>query len=234
MGKIWERRGFCVMVIILFIQLLMGFMGRSGLLFVFSGPSGSGKTTITGALLARESQLCRSISATTRAPRAGEIHGTSYYFFDTPSFIRAAQEDLFAEHAKVFHNHYGTLKAPLAEACLAGRDVLLTLDWQGAQSIKKLYQEKAVLIYILPPNMTALKKRLDDRGQDGAENIEQRLACAYTEINHCVHYDYILVNDDLDQTIDQAWSIIQSEGVRCKNQSHLDPLLRRILACPPH
>jgi guanylate kinase len=201
-------------------------MVRPGLFFVFSGPSGSGKTSINNALLAKDQQLCRSVSATTRAPRAGEVHKSSYYFFDKPDFIDAIDGGLFAEHAHVFDEYYGTLKAPLEQLRCDGKDVLLALDWQGASSIKKTYGEQSILIYILPPNISDLKKRLYHRGEDRPEIIEKRLKCAYTEIQHCVHYDYVLVNNDLEKAIDQAWSIIQSERCRCKNQGDLKTLLR--------
>jgi guanylate kinase len=208
-------------------------MQRSGLFFVLSAPSGTGKTSINTALLAKDPELSTSISATTRKPRNGESHGKSYYFLEDDAFSKAVEMDHFVEYAKVFNHRYGTLKGPLEQASAWGKDVLLALDWQGAQSMRQLYGQKAVLIYILPPRLSDLKERLHERGQDHPDCIAERLACAYGEIQNCVHYDYIVVNENLNKAVDQAWSIIQSERCRCNNQKSLDSMIKKfaIMEC---
>lgn len=205
-------------------------MVRSGLFFVFSAPSGTGKTSIAKALLDRDKGLCASISATTRSPRGGEVHGKHYYFLDDKTFSAALEARDFVEHAEVFQHRYGTLKDPLEKASAEGRDVLLALDWQGARAMRQCYGDKTVLIYILPPQLSDLKKRLIQRGQDSPEVIAERLSCAQREIAQCVHYDYLIVNDYFPRAADQAWSILESERCRFKHQP--STLLRRFSKAP--
>lgn len=202
-------------------------MVRPGLFFVFSAPSGAGKTSITRALLDKDSGLYTSVSATTRTPRAGEIHGQHYYFLDSEAFSRAIQDCAFVEHAQVFHHHYGTLKDPLEQGSSTGKDALLALDPQGARSMRHLYPSRTILIYILPPKLDDLKQRLYLRDQESPEKIEHRLSCASAEIQHCVDYDYVITNDCLETAIDEAWSIIKSERCRVCHHPCTDEFLQR-------
>jgi guanylate kinase len=200
-------------------------MQRSGLFFIFSAPSGTGKTTITHRLLEKDRDLRLSISATTRLCRNGEVDGQSYYFFNDADFNDAVNQQAFVEHARVFEHQYGTLKAPLEQASAMGKDVVLDLDTQGARSMRAWYGKKAILIYVLPPNLRALATRLHDRGQDSPDHIRNRLAKAYEEIQNCIDYDYFIVNDDLNQSVDHAWAIIQGERCRCIHQREFKEFL---------
>jgi guanylate kinase len=198
---------------------------RVGLFFVFSAPSGTGKTSLSRALLEKDPQLQTSISATTRTPRDGEIHGQDYYFLDEKTFLESVDNQEFLEYTKIFNHHYGTLKTPLEHNSSASKDSILALDWAGAKTMRHLYGKQAVLIYILPPQLSDLEKRLNNRGKDSPQRIKERLSCAYKEIQTCIHYDYVLTNDELHRATDQAWSIIQSERCRVHNQPSAQSIL---------
>ncbi|MBM3631652.1 MAG: guanylate kinase [Alphaproteobacteria bacterium] len=191
---------------------------RLGLFFVFSAPSGTGKTSLSRALLEKDSELRPSISATTRMPREGEVHGKDYHFLDEKTFLKSIDHQEFVEHTKIFNHHYGTLKAPLEHNSSDSKDSLLALDWAGAKTLRELYGKQAILIYVLPPQLADLEKRLIHRGKDSPQRIKERLSCAYNEIQACVHYDYVITNDEFDRATAQAWSIIQSE--RCRVHHH--------------
>jgi guanylate kinase len=197
-------------------------LARRGLLVILSSPSGAGKSTLAKRLMAWDDTLSFSVSATTRAPRAGEVDGTDYHFVDEPAFRKLVDDRGMLEHARVFGNYYGSPKAPVQKAIEAGRDVLFDVDWQGAQQISNSDLQDAVLsIFILPPSITELHRRLVGRGQDDAETITKRMQKSWDEISHWDGYDYVLVNDDLDATEDKLRTIIIAERLRRAQQPDL-------------
>ncbi|MBU0779911.1 guanylate kinase [Loktanella salsilacus] len=197
-------------------------MARRGLLVILSSPSGAGKSTLAKRLMAWDDTLSFSVSATTRAPRAGEVDGSDYHFVDEPAFRKLVDDRGMLEHARVFGNYYGSPKAPVQKAIEAGRDVLFDVDWQGAQQISNSDLQDAVLsIFILPPSITELHRRLVGRGQDDAETITKRMQKSWDEISHWDGYDYVLVNDDLDATEDKLRTIISAERLRRAQQPDL-------------
>ncbi|SFR39812.1 guanylate kinase [Yoonia tamlensis] len=204
-------------------------MSRRGLLIVLSSPSGAGKSTLTGRLRTWDATLQFSVSATTRAPRTGEQDGKDYYFVSVPDFQDQVASGDMLEHARVFGNYYGSPKAPVQAAIEAGRDVLFDIDWQGAQQISNsALQEHVLSIFILPPSITELHRRLVSRGQDSAEVIDQRMQKSWDEISHWDGYDYVLVNDDLDATEQQLKTIISAERMRRAQQPDLVDHVRKL------
>lgn len=188
---------------------------RRGLLFILSSPSGAGKSTIAKRLLAAEPELGFSVSATTRAPRPGEVDGEDYHFRDHAAFRALVKSGEMLEHAEVFGNYYGTPRAPVEAAISAGRDVIFDVDWQGAQQIANSPLRDAVVsVFILPPSIAALEQRLRGRGQDSDEVIAGRMARSRDEISHWGAYDYVLINEDIDQCAGEVSSILKSERLR--------------------
>jgi guanylate kinase len=188
------------------------------LLVVLSGPSGTGKSTIVAELLKRDRRFCVSISATTRPRRVAEKEGRDYYFLSTNEFRNKKRRGEFIETASVFEEWYGTPKKPLLEALERNRLVLFDIDVQGGMSIKK-WREDAVLIFVLPPSMGALRKRLVSRKTESATEMKLRLARALKEISFWSKYDYVVCNNDLNETVELIRSIIRSESqrvVRCQ------------------
>ncbi len=197
-------------------------MKRRGLLIILSSPSGAGKSTLAGRLRAWDDSLRFSVSSTTRAPRTGEVDGTDYFFVSTEGFQSQVASGEMLEHARVFGNYYGSPKAPVQTVIEAGRDVLFDIDWQGAQQISKSALADHVLsIFILPPSITELHRRLVSRGQDDAETIEKRMQKSWDEISHWDGYDYVMVNDDLDETEQRLKTIISAERLRASQQPDL-------------
>eukprot|EP00095_Tigriopus_kingsejongensis_P006594 snap_masked-scaffold6180_size4061-processed-gene-0.2 protein:Tk06594 transcript:snap_masked-scaffold6180_size4061-processed-gene-0.2-mRNA-1 annotation:"guanylate kinase" len=197
-------------------------MARRGLLIILSSPSGAGKSTLARALRVWDDTLRFSVSATTRAPRKGEIDGQDYYFVTEETFKRQVSDKDMLEHARVFGNYYGSPQGPVAEAIESGRDVLFDIDWQGAQQISKSALKDHVLsIFILPPSIPELHRRLVSRGQDEAAIIEQRMQKSWDEISHWDGYDYVLVNDDLAVTEARLKTIIAAERLRASQQPDL-------------
>lgn len=195
---------------------------RRGLLIVLSSPSGAGKSTLTGRLRDWDNSLQFSVSATTRPPRAGEVDGQHYFFVGVDEFQRQVAARDMLEHARVFGNYYGSPKAPVQASIDAGRDVLFDIDWQGAQQIGKSDLKDHVLsIFILPPTISELHRRLISRGQDNPEVIEARMQKSWDEISHWDAYDYVLINDDLDETEAQLKTIISAERLRASQQPGL-------------
>ena len=194
---------------------MTGVSGEKGKLFVISGPSGTGKGTICNALMADAGpdELCISISVTTRSPRKNEQDGVNYYFITEDEFSDLREHDGLLEFAEVFDHHYGTPKAKVLEKLDAGTDVILEIDTQGAMKVKKSYQD-AVLIFILPPSMEELKKRITGRGTDSEESIRHRLSMALTEIGYIDKYDYAVVNDDLNEAVERVKGIMNTEHSR--------------------
>lgn len=189
-----------------------------GQLYVISGPSGTGKSTIIGRLREKIPELAYSISHTTRAPRGGEKDGVHYHFVDQGTFRRMIEDGAFAEWAMVYDDYYGTAYASIAKQVDQGVDVIMDLDPQGARNIKKAYQE-SILIFILPPSYGELEKRLRARATDEEKVIQSRFHKAREELKECVHYDYLIFNDDLDRAVSEAEAVITAN--RCKRARRL-------------
>ena len=188
-----------------------------GNLFIVAAPSGAGKTTLVSLLLENDPQIRVSISHTTRAPRPGEENGREYHFIDVPAFLDKVQHGEFLEWAEVHGNYYGTSKKWIESEMSSGRDVLLEIDWQGAQQVRKSFP-KAIGIFVLPPSMDVLKTRLSGRGTDSAEVIARRIAAAHDEMRHVDEFDYAIINDDLQQASGDLQSIVTASRLHYANQ----------------
>ncbi|MFP5517219.1 MAG: guanylate kinase [Alphaproteobacteria bacterium] len=201
---------------------------RRGLMLVLSSPSGAGKTTIARGLLDRDAGITMSVSVTTRAMRPGEVEGTDYYFIDQQRFDRMAETGDLLEHARVFGNCYGTPRVAVEDALGAGRDVLFAIDWQGAQQLAQNARDDLVSVFVLPPSVSELERRLRGRGQDSEEVIANRMAKASNEISHWPEYDYVIVNHDVDESIAAVLSILRAERLRRRRQVGLPEFVRSI------
>jgi guanylate kinase len=190
----------------------------SGSLFVIAAPSGAGKSSLVNALLQREPSVKLSISCTTRAPRPGEQHGREYFFLSEADFLKRQQEDEFLESALVHGNHYGTSRTMVSEQTDAGHDVVLEIDWQGAQQIKKHYPE-SVGIFILPPSLATLEERLRKRAQDSEEVIARRVHAASSEIGHAPEFEYVIINTEFEVALNQLIAIVQASRCRFSQQA---------------
>lgn len=188
-------------------------MSKRGILIVISGPSGAGKGTICKALVERDKNLFVSVSATTRAPRKGEIDGINYHFLTKEDFFDKVNKGEFLEHAEVYGNHYGTLKSNIEELLEAGKNVILEIDIQGALSVKENSKE-GIFIFILPPSMEELKNRIVNRGSETKESLLKRFQSAYQEINYISRYNYAVVNDVVEQAVERVENIIFAEECR--------------------
>jgi guanylate kinase len=189
-----------------------------GNLFVVVAPSGAGKTSLVSALLEKEPNVKLSVSYTTRAPRAGEADGREYHFVDRARFEKMIAAGDFLEHANVYGNYYGTSKRWIAEQLAGEHDVLLEIDWQGAAQLRKLYPHM-VGIFILPPSLAELRKRLDSRGKDSAEAIARRMASAREEISHVLEFEYIIVNESFEVALADLISVVRAARVSRAHQS---------------
>ena len=185
-------------------------LNRKGLLLVVSGPSGAGKGTICKALLNKNDKIKLSVSATTRKPRNEEVHGVNYFFIEKEEFTRMVENGEFLEHAQIYDNFYGTPKAAIIECLEKGQDIILEIEMQGARQIKEVYPE-GVFIFVLPPSLEELKSRIVGRGTETQEEIEKRFSCAFEEINQIVNYDYFIVNEDIEKSVNDVEAIILSE-----------------------
>lgn len=202
---------------------------RRGLLIILSSPSGAGKSTLAARLRAWDPTLNFSVSATTRAPRPGEEHGREYYFHSREEFQDMVAKGDMLEHAEVFGNYYGSPKGPVEEAINAGRDVLFDIDWQGGQQVRASTLGKHVLsIFILPPSIPELERRLYARAQDSKEVIDGRMSKSRDEISHWPEYDYVLVNEDLDKSEARLKTIVAAERLRLSQQPDLVNVVRRL------
>lgn len=188
-------------------------MNKKGILIVISGPSGAGKGTICKALLEREDNLYLSVSATTRKPREGEVHGVNYYFLEKEDFMKRVENEEFLEWAEVHGNCYGTPKFNVEELINEGKNVILEIDVQGALNVKKNCED-GVFIFVLPPSMEELKRRIIKRGSETPESLITRFKNAYEEINFISKYNYAVVNDDLEEAVKKVQNIILAEGCR--------------------
>ena len=190
---------------------------RRGLMLVLSSPSGAGKTTISRALLDGDDALELSVSATTRAPREGEVDGVHYHFISDDRFRALIDEDGLLEWANVFNNAYGTPRAAIEKALSKGRDVLFDIDWQGTQQLRQKMPQDLVSVFVLPPSLAALETRLKSRQQMTGETDEQvayRLSKAPAEVSHWAEYDFIIVNSDIEQSVAQVRAILTAERQR--------------------
>ena len=187
---------------------------RRGLMFVLSSPSGAGKSTISREILARDGNITMSVSATTRPKRPGEVAGRDYHFVDKSEFNLMMNRQEFLEYAKVFDNYYGTPAAPVRAALAEGRDVLFDIDWQGTQQLAEQARDDLVSVFILPPSTAELERRLTRRAQDPAEEVARRMSKASDEMSHYAEYDYIIVNHAVEDSVDQAMSILKAERLR--------------------
>lgn len=195
-----------------------------GNLFILSAPSGAGKSSLINALLAQHTDMQLSVSHTTRAPRPGETDGVHYHFVSVEQFKQLIAEGVFLEWAEVFGNFYGTSRHAIETELAKGRDVFLDIDWQGAQQIRP--QVPGVLsIFILPPSVAELEKRLNNRGTDSAEIIAKRMAQAQSEISHVTEYDYVLINDDFQQCLQQFAAVVLSQRLTLAKQQQKQPAL---------
>ena len=195
---------------------------RRGLLIILSSPSGAGKSTLARKLRDWDTSLEFSVSATTRAPRVGEEDGKDYFFTAEDDFRAMVNDGDMLGHARVFNNYYGSPKGPVQKAIDSGRDVLFDVDWQGAQQISNSTLKQHVLsIFILPPSIKELRRRLETRGQDAPDTIALRMEKSWDEISHWDGYDYVLVNDDLTETEAKLKSIITAERLRLSQQPKL-------------
>ena len=179
----------------------------SGLLFVVSAASGTGKTSLVKALLDRVTNLHVSVSHTTRGQRPGELDGVHYHFTEKDSFLALVEQGGFIEYAEVFGNYYGTAQATVKEQFAKGHDVLLEIDWQGAQQVRKLFPDSKQ-IFILPPSQFDLRQRLSNRGTDSVDVIERRLGCAVEDMQQYVNFDYVIINDDFNKALHDLESVI--------------------------
>ena len=201
---------------------------KNGMMFILSSPSGVGKTTLTKKLAANNKNLIISISHTTRKSRPNEIDGTDYYFVDKSKFDSLIKSNSFFEHAKIFHNYYGTLKEPVLKLLSQGKDVLFDIDWQGTQQLKKIKNLSLVTFFILPPNIRVLKERLLNRHERQEKLIEKRMSKFNEEISHWNEYDYVVINDDLNSCYDKLLSIIVSEKKGINQKQNLDEIAEKI------
>ena len=199
---------------------------RRGLMLVLSSPSGAGKSSISRHLLSEEDDLTMSVSATTRQRRPGEIDGKDYHFTDVTSFQIGINKGEFLEYAKVFDNYYGTPRALVEDRLKTGHDVLFDIDWQGTQQLAELMPEDLVKVFILPPSIAELEKRLLSRAQDTADVVANRMAKAADEMSHYPEYDYIIVNHDLAQSVEAVRKILHAERLKRTRQIGLSEFVK--------
>ena len=202
---------------------------RRGLMLILSSPSGAGKTTISRMLLDRDPAISLSVSATTRPMRAGEVDGVHYHFVDQATFDRMVEADEFYEWASVFGHCYGTPKAQIRAGLKEGCDFLFDIDWQGTQQLYQKDQQDVVRVFILPPSIDELRRRLTGRGTDGADVIQARMERARAEISHWDGYDYVVVNDDIDLCFARVVQILAAERLRRARQTGLVGFVRELM-----
>jgi guanylate kinase len=203
-------------------------VARRGLMFILSSPSGAGKTTLAGRILEKEDQMVLSVSVTTRARRAGEVHGKDYFFVSEDEFFRMRDSGELLEWANVFGNFYGTPRALVEDTLRQGKDVLFDIDWQGAQQLDEVAGEDVVKVFILPPSRKELEARLRRRAQDTEEVVQKRMAKADAEMSHWAEYDYVIVNYQLDESEELLRSILFGERLKRRRQIGLASIVKEM------
>jgi guanylate kinase len=205
-------------------------VARRGLMLVLSSPSGAGKTTLSRKLLEEDKNVMLSVSVTTRKMRPGEKDGRDYHFIDRRKFDALVEKNELLEWAEVFDNYYGTPKKPVMDALAAGSDVLFDIDWQGTQQLGDKAPGDLVTVFVLPPSVPELKRRLDARAQDDNETIHRRMAKAADEMSHWFEYDYVVINRDLDQAFADVSAILAAERLKRARQPGLSDFVRGLQA----
>jgi len=202
---------------------------NKGKLYIISAPSGAGKTSLVKRLVADLDQLTVSVSHTTRKMRVGETHGKDYFFSTVDDFKKMIAKNAFLEHAQVFDNYYGTAQQSVEYYLDNGIDVILEIDWQGAQQVRKMLPD-CLSIFILPPSIEVLQQRLENRGQDSKEIIDRRMQDAVQEMSHCDEFNYLIVNDNFDQALAELRGVVVSHRLEIQRQlKQLAPLLERLI-----
>ena len=201
---------------------------RRGMMIVLSSPSGAGKTSLSRKLLEKNKNLFLSISFTTRPPRPLEVNESDYFFVNDEKFIDMLNKDEFLEHAKVFDFYYGTPKKPVMNALKGGKDILFDIDWQGTQQLMNSVQDDLVKIFVLPPSAKELEKRLLKRNQDTDETVKKRMSKASDEISHYAEYDYIIINEDFDESLEKINSILIAEGLKRTRQNKIQDVIKSL------
>ena len=201
---------------------------KKGGMFILSSPSGAGKTSLSRKLLEKNKNLFLSISFTTRPPRPLEVNESDYFFVNDEKFIDMLNKDEFLEHAKVFDFYYGTPKKPVMNALKSGKDILFDIDWQGTQQLMNSVQDDLVKIFVLPPSAKELEKRLLKRNQDTDETVKNRMSKASDEISHYAEYDYIIINEDFDESLEKINSILIAEGLKRTRQNKIQDVIKSL------
>ncbi|MGD9844563.1 MAG: guanylate kinase [Variibacter sp.] len=207
-----------------------GAIVRRGLMLVLSSPSGAGKTTLSRRLLAEDDNLQLSISVTTRPPRPGEREGHDYHFIDRATYDGMVAKHQLLEWAQVFDHYYGTPRAPVEAAMKAGRDVLFDIDWQGTQQLRDSVKSDVVRVFVLPPSVAELERRLHTRAQDSDETIHRRMTKAADEMSHWAEYDYVVINHDVEEAFVNVRAILAAERLKRDRQIGLSEFVRALRA----
>jgi len=203
-------------------------VNRKGLMFVLSSPSGAGKTSLSKKILELDNEISLSISFTTRPARPGENDGEDYFFVDNKIFGNMRNNNEFLEYAKVFDYYYGTPKKPILDILINGKDVLFDIDWQGTQQLMNESKNDLVKVFVLPPSVEELERRLKERKQDDDEIIQKRMSRASDEMSHYAEYDYILVNDDFNETIKSIMAILYAERLKRHRQIKTQEIVKTL------
>ena len=206
-----------------------GPVARRGLMLVLSSPSGAGKTTLSRRLLEADPSVALSISVTTRTKRSGEIDGRDYHFIETPRFREMVKRGELLEWAEVFGNLYGTPRHPVEEALAAGQDILFDIDWQGTQQLREKMRGDMASIFVLPPSITELERRLRERAQDDEPVIKTRMAKAADELSHWAEYDYVVINDEMERAFGDVRTILAAERLKRERQPELSGFVRGLI-----
>ncbi|MDA9904920.1 guanylate kinase [Hyphomicrobiales bacterium] len=202
---------------------------RRGITLVLSSPSGAGKTSLSRKLLERNKKLFLSVSCTTRPPRPGEINESDYFFIEESKFNEMQKNNEFLESAKVFDHYYGTPKKPIMDALDSGMDILFDIDWQGTQQLMNSLQDDLIKVFVLPPSAKELERRLLQRNQDSDKIVKGRMSKASNEISHYAEYDYIIINENFEESLSKIESIIIAEGLKRSRQIKIQDTIDNLL-----